>query len=62
MLSDTCTLSKAAEIVDLAVIVVNCLDKMRDAATDEQWDQLVDNPLVDELLNACMDLEGSIED
>ena len=62
MHSDECTLSKAAEIVDLASIVVDHLKKLRDGTTDDEWDQIIDNQLVDELITACMDLEGSIED
>ena len=62
MCSDTCTLSKAAEIVDLAVIVVDHLKKLRDGTTEEEWDRIIDNQLVDELITTCMDLEGSIDD
>ena len=62
MYSDTCTLSKAAEIADLAVISVGLLQKLRDNTTDEQWDALCDNPDVDELITSLMDLESSIED
>ena len=62
MYSDDCTLGKAAEIVDLAAIVVDHLKKLRDETTDDEWDRIIDNQHVDELITACMDLEGSIDD
>lgn len=62
MYSETCSLSKAAEIVDLACISVGLLQKLRDKSTDDQWDALCDNETVDELLTSLMDLESSIEE
>ena len=62
MYSDTCSLSKAAEIVDLACISVGLLQKLRDNTTDDQWDALCDNQIVDELITSLMDLESSIEE
>ena len=62
MYSETCTMSKAAEIVDLAAITVDLLKKLRDETTDKQWDQLCDIEPVDELITALMDLECSIDE
>ena len=62
MYSDECTLSKAAEIVDLAVIVVDHLKKLRDGTTDDEWEKVIDNTLVDELITVLFDLESSIDD
>ena len=62
MYSDTCSLSKAAEIADLACISVGLLQKLRDNTTDDQWDALCDNQIVDELITSLMDLESSIEE
>ena len=62
MYSETCSLSKAAEIVDLAVIVVDHLKKLRDGTTDDQWDQLCDLAPMDALLTSLMDLESSVDD
>ena len=62
MFSDECSLSKAAEIVDLAVISVGLLKKLRDNVTDEQWDSIIDNQDMDELITSLMDLEFSIEE
>ena len=62
MYSETCTMSKAAEIVDLAAISVGLLKKLRDETTDDQWEQVIDNPLVDELITSLFDLEDSIDE
>ena len=62
MYSDTCSLSKAAEIADLACISVGLLQKLRDNTTDDQWNQLCDIEPLDELLTSLMDLEYSIDE
>lgn len=62
MYSESCSLSKAGEIVDLAVISVDLLKKLRDETTDDEWDKIIDHPLVDELITSLMDLESSIDD
>ena len=61
MYSEDCTLSKAAEIVDLAVISVRLLQKLRDETTDEEWEKIIANDKVDELITSLFDLEDSID-
>lgn len=62
MYSESCTLPKAAEIVDLAVISVDLLKRLRDETTDDEWEKIIDHPLVDELITSLVDLESSIDD
>ncbi len=61
MYSDTCSLSKAAEIADLAAITAGLLKQLRDNTTDDQWDSFCENEYLDELLTSIMDLEHSID-
>jgi hypothetical protein len=55
-------LSKMAKVIGSAESVVAALQALRADTTDEQWDQLCDNDLVDALICACMDLESELED
>ena len=61
MLSEEITLPQAAEIVDLAAISVKYLKELRDGTTDEEWDKIIDNPLVDQLITSLFDLEDSVD-
>ena len=62
MLSEEITLPKAAEIVDLAAISVGLLKKLRDETTDEEWERIIENTKVDELITSLFDLEDSIDE
>ena len=62
LFSDDITLPKAAEIVDLAAISVRLLKKLRDETTDDEWEKVIDNPLVDELIDSLIDLECSVDE
>ena len=51
-------------IVDLVAsceAVQKALEDMRECTTDEEWDEIVSNPLVDTLVSACMDLEDRLQ-
>ena len=61
MFSDEVTLSKATEIVDLAAISVRLLKELRDETTDEDWEKIIENDKVDELITSLFDLEDSID-
>ena len=55
-------LGQMATVIDSAESVVAALQALREGSTDDQWDQLCDNELVDALICACMDLESELED
>lgn len=61
MVSDNTSLSQAAEIVDLAAISVSLLKKLRDEITDDEWEQVIENSKVDELITSLFDLEDAID-
>lgn len=47
-------------VLSNAEAVVEALQAMRDGTTDEEWEQIIDHPLVDALINACMELEDQL--
>jgi hypothetical protein len=49
-----------AQMIDSIESVAEALENLRQGTTDEQWDELCSNPLVDALLSACMDVEALI--
>ncbi len=49
-----------AELVDSANDVTAALQALRDGTTDEEWEAIIDNPLVDALISACMDVEACV--
>ena len=61
MFSDDTTLRQAAEIVDLAAISVSLLKKLRDETTDDEWEKVIENSKVDELITSLFDLEDVID-
>ena len=61
MFSEDITLPKAAEIVDLAAISVRLLKDLRDGMTDDEWEQVIEDSRVDELITSLFDLEDSID-
>lgn len=48
-------------LLSSAEVVAEALQAMRDGTTDEEWEQIIANPLVDELISACMDLEYKLQ-
>ena len=57
----------ATQIQELAAIlsnaeeVVAAFQALRDACSDEQWDELCERPEVDALLTVLMDLEEAVD-
>ena len=57
----------SAQIQELATVlsnaeeVVAAFQALRDACSDEQWDELCDRPEVDALLTVLMDLEEAVD-
>lgn len=57
----------ATQIQELAAVlsnaekVVAAFKALRDACSDEQWDELCDRPEVDALLTVLMDLEEAVD-
>lgn len=55
-------LGQMATVIGSAESVVAALQALRADTTDEQWDQIISNELVDRLISACMDLESELDD
>ena len=56
------TAAQTANVISAAESVADALQALRDGTTDDQWDQLCENELIDALIAACMDLEAELED
>lgn len=54
MLEQLATLTAEAEAI------ADCLESLREELSDDQWEAIENSPL-GELLNACLDLEGTID-
>ena len=54
-------LEAIADLIDSAEAVKKALEDMRERTTDDEWEQICSNPLVDALVSACMDLEDRIQ-
>ena len=55
-------LAQTANVISAAESVTAALQALRDGTTEDQWNQLCDNELIDALIAACMDLEDELED
>jgi len=55
-------LAQTANVISAAESVAAALQALRDGTTEDQWDQLCGNELLDALISACMDLEYELED
>jgi hypothetical protein len=55
-------LAQTANVISAAESVATALQALRNGTTEDQWDQLCDNELIDGLIAACMDLEFELED
>lgn len=58
--SITNALELLATLTEEAQAIANCLASLRDQLSDDQWDAIDESPIGD-LLNACLDLEGTID-
>jgi hypothetical protein len=54
-------LEAIADLIVSAEAVKKALEDMRERTTDDEWEEICSNPLVDTLLSACMDLEDRIQ-
>ena len=54
--------AQTANVISAAESVTAALQALREGTTEDQWDQLCDNELLDALIAACMDLEDELED
>jgi hypothetical protein len=59
-MKSTIALDTISELVGSAVAVTAALQKLRDGTTDEEWEAIIDNPLVDALISACGDVEDCV--
>ena len=50
-----------ADLIASAEAVKQALEDMRERTTDDEWEEICSNPLVDALVSACMDLEDRIQ-
>ena len=50
-----------ADLIASAEAVKQALEDMRECTTDDEWEEICSNPLVDTLVSACMDLEDRIQ-
>ena len=55
-------LGQMATVIGSAESVVAALQALRDGTTDDQWEQICENELLDALICACMDLESDLDD
>ena len=53
-------LEQLATLTEEAQAIANCLESLREELSDDQWEAVENSPLGD-LLNACLDLEGTID-
>ena len=57
----------SAGLEAIADLIVSCeavkqaLEDLRDCTTDDEWDEIISNPLVDTLVSTCMDLEDRLQ-
>lgn len=54
------TLERMSNLVNAAQELAKALDAARDGLSDDEWDALCDNPLVDAILSAAMEVEDHV--
>ena len=54
------TLERMTYLVNAAQELAKALDAARDGLSDDEWDALCDNPLVDAVLSAAMEVEDHV--
>lgn len=55
------SLEQLVQLTYAAESVTKALVSLREELSEEQWEILIDNPAVDNLISSCMDLEYIIE-
>jgi hypothetical protein len=50
-----------ADLIVCCEAVKKALEDLRDCTTDDEWDEIISNPLVDTLVSTCMDLEDRLQ-
>ena len=54
-------LEAIADLIASCEAVKKALEDLRDCTTDDEWDEIISNPLVDTLVSTCMDLEDRLQ-
>ena len=54
-------LEAIADLIASCEAVKQALEDLRDCTTDDEWDEIISNPLVDTLVSTCMDLEDRLQ-
>jgi hypothetical protein len=54
-------LEAIADLVASCEAVKKALEDLRDCTTDDEWEEIISNPLVDALVSTCMDLEDRLQ-
>jgi len=54
-------LEAIADLVASCEAVKQALEDLRDCTTNDEWDEIISNPLVDALVSTCMDLEDRLQ-
>jgi hypothetical protein len=54
------SIERMYSLVEAAQALAKALDAAREGLSDEQWDALCDNPLVDAILSEAMEVEDQL--
>lgn len=54
-------LEAIADLIASCEAVKQALEDLRDCTTNDEWDEIISNPLVDTLVSTCMDLEDRLQ-
>jgi hypothetical protein len=54
-------LEAIADLIASCEAVKQALEDLRDCTTDDEWEEIISNPLVDTLVSTCMDLENRLQ-
>ena len=55
------SLNDALKIIEFASTSVELLKQLRDKTTDDEWEQIISNSMVDELITSLFDLEDAVD-
>jgi len=59
-MKSTAALDTISDLVGSAIAMTAALQELRDGTTDEEWESIIDNPLVDALIASCGDIEDCV--
>lgn len=59
-MKSTAALDTISNLVESAIAMTAALQELRDRTTDEEWEAIIDNPLVDALIASCGDIEDCV--